>query len=127
MEHAKADDGNVGRGASELALSIYQEALQSARGPRFELVSTVNGVAVQDLSYYVANCFDYVVTSTYVSGTFRPGARGAALFPQSARFYAGLDSDPRVQLVHQESAVRWQQSGPTIRIYRVANDCAHRS
>jgi 4-amino-4-deoxy-L-arabinose transferase-like glycosyltransferase len=126
MERARAEDGDIGRGASELALSVYEEALQAARGPRYELVSTVNGVRVQDISYYVANCFDYIVTSSSVAGSYRPSARGAELFPGSARFYAALDSDPRIHLLHQESAIRWRKSGPTISIYRVANGCTRR-
>lgn len=126
VERAREEGGDFGRGVSERTLSIYEQAMNTAQGPKYELVSTVHGLQVKDISYYVDNCFSYVVTSSMVAGRFRTGGLAKELFPDSARFYASLDSDPRVRLVHQESAVPWGQSGPTIRIYRVANRCTSR-
>ena len=120
---AREEGGNFGRGVTEKALSVYEEAMDTAGGPKYELVSTVHGLQVRDISYYVDECYDYIVTSSMVAGRFRPGAPAHELFPDSARFYASLDTDPRVHLVHEESAAPWGKSGPTIRIFGVSNRC----
>jgi len=126
VERALDEGGDFGRGVSELALSVYQEALEKAQGPKYELVSTVHGLNVRDVSYYVDHCFDYIVTSSMVAGRYRPRAPGHRLFPESAKFYAAFVTDPRIRLVHEEAAIRWRKSGPTIKIYEVANRCESR-
>lgn len=123
VEQAQAEGGDIGRGVTDYALSIYEEAMNAASGPRYELVSTVHGLEVEDIDYYAAGCFDYVVTSSIVAGRFRDGGRAASMFPKSAAFYASLESDARAKLVHEDRAVRWKSSGPTIRVYQVANGC----
>lgn len=121
---AVEEGGNFGRGVSKRALSIYEQGMKLLRGPKYELVSTVHGLTVHDIDYYVQGCYDYVVTSSMISGRFASGARAADSFPQSAKFYASLRTDPRVQLLHEEVAARWGNSGPTIRVYRILNGCS---
>jgi hypothetical protein len=124
VDKALEEGGNFGRGVTEYALSIYEEAMITAAGPKYQLVSTVHGLQVQDVQYYLDECFDYIVTSSMVAGRFQPGVRGAEYFPDSAKFYASLDSDPRVRLVHEEKAASWKKSGPTIRVYLLDSACA---
>jgi hypothetical protein len=123
VDRALEEGGNFGRGVTENALAIYKEAMSSAAGPKYELVSTVHGLRVRDITYYVNECFDLIVTSSMVAGRFEPGARGDRFFPASAKFYASLKSDPRVRLVHEEAPVAWGKSGPTIQVYEVSNRC----
>lgn len=121
--HAKEEGGNFGRGVSDLALSVYEEAVNAAKGPKYQIVSTVHGLEVKGVGYYAESCFNYIITSSMIAGRYRPGGPAYELFPDSVEFYAALDSDSRVQLVHEEAAVPWQKSGPTIRIYRLKNTC----
>jgi hypothetical protein len=121
VDRALEEGGNFGRGVSEYALSVYEEAMVTASGPKYELVSTVHGLQVRDISYYAEERFDYIVTSSMVAGRFRQGAPAREMFPDSARFYDSLETDPRVRLIHEESAVRWKKSGPTIRVYKIEN------
>jgi hypothetical protein len=120
VERAIDEGRNFGRGVSKRALSVYQKAMITGLGPKYALVSTVHGPKVQDYSYYVNESFEYIVTSSMVAGRFRPGSCGRSCFPESPNFYDTLDSDPRVNLVHEESAIPWKKSGPTIRVYRIA-------
>jgi hypothetical protein len=124
VDKAIEEGGNFGRGVSEESLGIYEEAMKTAEGPKYRLVSTVHGLEVRDIAYYAERCFDYIVTSSMVAGRFRPGTDARTMFPDSARFYDALGSDPRVQLVHEEVAEPWGKSGPTIRVYRVDNACS---
>jgi hypothetical protein len=123
VDRAIAEGGNFGRGVSEYALSVYEEAMVAVEGPKYELVSTVHGLEVRDINYYVDECFDYIVTSAMIAGRFRPGAPAHRMFPDSARFYSSLEADPRVRLVHEEVAAAWAKSGPTIRIFKVESRC----
>lgn len=123
VDRAIEEGGNFGRGVSELALSVYEEAMVSTSGPKYQLVSTVHGLKVQDVTYYVKNCFDYIVTSSMIAGRFRPGSPARELFPESARFYDSLASDPRVVLIHVETPEPWGKSGPSVHVYRVKNEC----
>jgi 4-amino-4-deoxy-L-arabinose transferase-like glycosyltransferase len=113
----------IGRGVNRRTLALYEEAQRRIPGPRYDLHSTVHGLAVQPLEYYLEHCFDYVVTSSFVTNRFAPGAAARARHPDSGAFYDQLANDPRFELVHQESAVAWRSSGPTITVYRVRHQC----
>lgn len=112
----------VGRGVSKRALSLYQQAMKEVDGPTYELYSTVFGIQVEDVQYYVQNCFDYVITSSYITRRFQDPNRRAC-FPESATFYQQLETDPRVRSVFETKPVRWQSSGPVIRVYEVNSEC----
>ncbi len=80
------------------------------------------GLQVQDLDYYVQACFDYVITSSYITKRFDHQVNQER-FPESVRFYQGLQTDDRFHIVYEKSPVRWQSSGPTIRVYKVDTVC----
>lgn len=124
VDKAIEEGGNFGRGVSEESLGIYEEAMKTVAGPKYRLVSTVHGLEVRDVAHYAEQCFDYIVTSSMISGRFRVGSAASQMFPESARFYESLESDPRVRLVHQEVAEPWRNSGPAIRVYRLDNACS---
>lgn len=112
----------VGRGVSNRALSLYQKVMKEATGTTYKLHSTVFGIQVEDVQYYVQNCFDYVITSSYVTRRFDDPLRRAR-FPESAKFYEQLESDPRFRPVFETKPVRWQSSGPAIKVYEVSSAC----
>jgi hypothetical protein len=74
-------------------------------------------------SYYVENCFDYIVTSSYITDRFVPGSFRRDLYPHVAQFYGALPTDPRFRQVYRATPVRWKSIGPTITVYEVASSC----
>jgi hypothetical protein len=127
VQRASKEGAKLGRGVSDLALSVYREAKGRTGGPTYEITSTVHGLQVRPIGYYAENCVDYVVTSSMISDRFAPGGRGSEKFPASVRFYASLGSDARVRKVHVESPQAWKSSGPTIAVYELQNACRGRS
>ena len=114
---------DIGRGVNRLTLKLYRESLEEAAGRRYDLYSTMHGLAVKPPSYYIEECFDYVVTSSSVTNKFRPGGRGREMNPEAAFFYDQLDVDPSFVKVYEVSATPWGHSGPTISVYRLMNEC----
>jgi hypothetical protein len=82
----------------------------------------VFGLQVQDLNYYVQACFDYVITSSSITKRFDYQVNQER-FPKSVRFYKQLQTDDRFRVVYEAMPVRWQSSGPTIRVYEVDSAC----
>lgn len=122
---SRVEEGQeIGRGVNKRTLALYEEAQRRIPGPRYELHSTVHGLAVESPDYYVENCFDYVVTSSIVTNRYLPGGVQSEQHPQSARFYDQLPRDRRYEEVHREVAVPWHSSGPTITVYKVRHPCA---
>jgi hypothetical protein len=114
---------NIGRGVNELTLSLYRKSLEEASGPRYELHSTMHGLALKSPSFYVEHCFDYVVTSSSIANRYRPGGPGRDMNPEAAHFYDQIDIDPRFTKVYEVAAVPWKRSGPTISVYRISEPC----
>ena len=112
----------VGRGVSRRALSLYTQAMQQVDGPTYELHSTVLGLQVEDLNDYVQACFDYVITSSYITKRFVRQVNQER-FPKSVRFYNQLQTDDRFRVVYEAVPIRWQSSGPTITVYKVHSAC----
>jgi hypothetical protein len=112
----------VSRGTSPHTLALYTEAMSRIKGPRYDLHSTVWGVAVEPLSYYVDSCFDYVITSSANAERYQ-NANARQRFPKSAEFYAQLPSDPRFEAIYTIAAKAWHRVGPTIVVYRVLHTC----
>jgi 4-amino-4-deoxy-L-arabinose transferase-like glycosyltransferase len=109
---------------SELALSdqmleLYREAAGRVEGPTYDLHSTMYGLDVRELDYYVHACFDYIVVSSFNEKRYETPAE-ARNHPASARFYAGIRSDPRFRLVYSIDPIVWRQLGPSIDVYEVA-------
>jgi 4-amino-4-deoxy-L-arabinose transferase-like glycosyltransferase len=112
--------GRVSRGVSRQTLALYSEAMSQVDGPMYKLHSTVHGLVVENLDYYVRNCFDYIVTSSYISESYAEEITRVR-FPKSAQFYEQLRNDPRVHVVYSVGAVPWKRGGPLITVYKV--DC----
>ncbi len=123
VNRATGEGERVGRGGmSPRALKLYRESIKRAPEPKYDLHSTVWGLAVQDLSYYRQHCFDYIVTSSYATKRF-DREQHRQRFPKSARFYQQLPRDPRFVLVYRAAPEPWAHSGPTIAVYQVASMC----
>lgn len=122
VQSAGREGESLSRGVSSRTLGLYAEAMSRATGPRYDLHSTVYGLEVRELSYYVDACFDYIVVSGENSWRFeRPGE--AARYPLSARFYRDLSRDPRFQVVFSAQPVPWRIQGPAITVYKVLHSC----
>lgn len=121
LRSAAAED-HLSRGVSKRTLALYAEAMARVDGPRYKLYSTVWGLDVQDLSYYVDSCFDYIVTSSQNSHRFTKPQQ-AQKYPKSAEFYRQLPKDPRFEEVYSVEPALWQVQGPSIKIYRVSSSC----
>ncbi|MGI9235085.1 MAG: glycosyltransferase family 39 protein [Woeseiaceae bacterium] len=121
LRSAAAED-HLSRGVSSRTLSLYAEAMARIDGPRYELYSTVWGLNVEDLSFYVDSCFDYIVTSSQNSKRFTD-PKQAKKYPTSARFYQQLPEDTRFEEVYSANPAAWQIHGPSIAIYRVLSSC----
>ena len=119
---ASKQGARMSRGVSRRALSLYAQAMQQVDGPTYELHSTVLGLQVQDLNDYVQACFDYVITSSYITHRFVRQANQEH-FPKSVQFYQQLQTDDRFRVVYEAAPTRWQSSGPTITVYEVHSAC----
>ncbi len=120
---AEAAQGKrLSRGVSTRTLALYAEAMEQVKGPTYELHSTVWGLGVEDLTYYVQSCFDYIITSSHITRKYESGITQER-FPKSARFYDQLYIDPRFQKVYSVEPISWQRSGPTITAYKVLQTC----
>jgi hypothetical protein len=114
------------RGVSQRTLTLYAEAMGSVTGPTYELYSTGWGLAVKEPSYYVAHCFEYVITSSSITRRYEDPIQRQR-FPQSARFYDILETDIRFHKIYSVEAIPWKRSGPTITIFRVMPSCRARA
>ena len=119
------DGKDMGRGVNDLTLSLYEESLKNAPGPSYEIHSTVHGLKVKDVEYYIERCFDYVITSSSIRIRFAQGSPYRDRFPNSATFYDQLDEHAGYDLVYQVASESWKNSGPTISVYSVSNSCAN--
>jgi len=109
--------------SSELTLSpqtlaMYREAAKRLTGPRYDLHSTMYGLEVESLDYYVAQCFDYVVISSFNEKRYDTEA-ARARYPQAAAFYREIRHDTRYHRVYSVDPVVWERIGPTITVYAV--------
>lgn len=112
----------LSRGVSQRTLALYAEAMEQVTGPTYDLHSTVWGLGVEDPTYYVQACFDYIITSSYVSQRYaHDDARQR--FPKSTQFYAQLQTDPRFRVAYAVAPVPWRRSGPMITVYKVLPTC----
>jgi len=113
---------HISRGVSQNTLALYAEAMSQVSGPKYDLHSTVFGLAVKDLSYYPQECFDYIITSSQVANDFVAPSR-VEKYPTSARFYRRLPTDPRFNAVYSAEPAPWNIQGPAITVYEVSPHC----
>jgi hypothetical protein len=112
----------VSRGVSEKSLALYAAAMADVKGPTYELYSTMHGLVVEDLTYYIQACFDYIITSSFIAEKYA-NETNQSRFPKSAQFYKQLQTDPRVQVVYSVAPTPWGNSGPTITMYKIPLQC----
>jgi len=105
-------------GAAKGTWALYAEAMKRVKGPTYALHSTVYGLGVEDLTYYVQACFDYIIISSYNSKRYTSDANRKR-FPKSARFYDGLKTDSRFRVVYSVAPIPWMRPGPAITVYQV--------
>jgi len=122
VEGVMDKDGRVSRGVSEETLKFYAKAMEGVEGPKYDLHSTIWGLGVEELDYYVDACFDYVVTSSHNSRRFENEAYRNR-FPLSQRFYREIRTDSRFDLAFSAEPLRWRVQGPEINIYQVKSSC----
>lgn len=119
---ASEEGSRLSRGVSQRALSLYTKAMQQVKGPTYELHSTEWGLKVQDVDGYIQACFDYIITSSYVTARYNHEINRQR-FPMSAQFYEQLQHDPRLRSIYTVAPVPWKQSGPKITVYELAPPC----
>jgi 4-amino-4-deoxy-L-arabinose transferase-like glycosyltransferase len=112
----------LSRGVSQQTLTLYAKAMAQVEGPTYRLHSTVWGLEVEDLDYYVLKCFDYIITSSSNSARY-VGEIYRKRFPKSARFYEQLKTDSRFPVIFSIAPVPWKRNGPIITVYRVLSTC----
>lgn len=118
-----AQEGSLlSRGVSQRALALYAEAIAQLEGPKYELYSTVWGLEVENLTYYVRTCFDYIITSSENSKRYTRG-KGRQRFPKSVQFYERLPTDSRFRVVYAVEPSPWKRRGPVITVYKVIPPC----
>jgi 4-amino-4-deoxy-L-arabinose transferase-like glycosyltransferase len=118
-----SEAGRLSRGVSRQTLALYAQAMNQVKGPTYKLHSTVWGLAVEDLSYYIQACFDYIITSSSNSERYI-GEINRKRFPKSARFYEQLKADANFQVAYSIAAVPWKRDGPVITVYKVLRYCS---
>jgi hypothetical protein len=123
FKSAERKRSELGRGWSKSALDIYKQAINEIDGPRYNLHSTIYGLELTSIDDYIERCFQYVITSSYVTDRFAVGAPRRDLYPRAAEFYESLSTDHRVQLVFEAIPERWRSSGPSIRVYELDSNC----
>jgi 4-amino-4-deoxy-L-arabinose transferase-like glycosyltransferase len=106
---------------SDEMLSLYREAAGRIEGPTYNLYSTMYGLEVEELDYYVAACFDYIVVSSFNEKRYATDPE-RSLHPKSARFYDDIKTDDRFRRVYAIEPIVWKQIGPAITVYRVLCD-----
>ncbi len=112
----------VSRGVTSDTLSLYAKAMARIKGPKYDLHSTVWGLAVEPLSHYVDTCFDYVITSSMNVKRYQ-SAHAQKRFPKATQFYTQLPTHPHFEAVYEMTPKAWHRSGPTIVVYRVHHTC----
>ncbi|MBK8960347.1 MAG: glycosyltransferase family 39 protein [Proteobacteria bacterium] len=103
-------------------IELYRSAKSSLPGPAYDLYSTMYGLEVRELDYYVSACFDYIITSSDITDRYAAGPLRVQ-YAQTARFYDALRTHPAFREVYRASGEPWRTTGPTITVYRVASAC----
>jgi hypothetical protein len=110
------------RGISERTLALYAEAMKSVEGPRYDLHSTIWGLAVEDPRYYAERCFEYIITSSAITERFMREITRER-FPKSAKFYEQLETHPYFRKIYSVGPIPWKRPGPLITVYEVIPSC----
>lgn len=100
------------------ALVYYQLLLKTVPPNSYDITSTMFGLKVESVDYYVDNGYQYFVISRSMKEA-RTGEFSKIANPQIADFYRALDTDKRVRLI-QEIGTTSKNRGDRYLIYQVA-------
>lgn len=99
------------------ALVYYELLMKTAPENAYDITSTMFGLQVQTVDYYVQNGYSYFIISKWMKDS-RSSDYAKKYLPDAARFYGALDSDSRLvlEIAVEPSSTR---RGDTFLIYRV--------
>jgi hypothetical protein len=99
------------------ALIYYELLLKTVPEIAFDLHSTMFGLGVKEIDYYIENNFEYFVISEdmRISRTVDDILR---IYPDVAKFYGQLDVHPRIRRIKTISPTKYSL-GDTFHIYEV--------
>lgn len=80
------------------ALIYYELLVKTVPSVSYEITSTMFGLRVENLDYYLANGYQYFVISESMKEA-RTGRYSKATTPRLADFYGSLDTDGRLKLI----------------------------
>jgi len=99
------------------ALIYYELLLNTVPEKAYDITSTMFGLDVKSIDYYMKNKFEYFI----ISGGMKKSRTGEYIlkgFPEVANFYLSLDSDPRVKLIKTITPSA-RNRGDTFYIYKL--------
>ena len=99
------------------ALIYYECLLNTVPEKAYDITSTMFGLDVKSIDYYIQNKFDYFIISKNMKKN-RTGEYILKGFPEVANFYLSLDSDPRVKLIKTITPSA-RNRGDTFYIYKL--------
>jgi hypothetical protein len=80
------------------ALIYYELLLETAPERSYDITSTMFGLEVKDINYYLENGYNYFIISRHMKSA-RTNPFFASVDPDTAGFYQALDEDSRLRLV----------------------------
>lgn len=112
-------NGKIVHGMVDKNAMIYYELLLKTVPPvSYDVTSTMFGLQVESIDYYLANGYHYFI----ISREMRENRLVDAVvrqYPEVAKFYTSLDTDPRISLI-KTIAPTELNTGGTFFIYRAA-------
>jgi 4-amino-4-deoxy-L-arabinose transferase-like glycosyltransferase len=99
------------------ALIYYELLLKTVPERAYDITSTMYGLKVETLDYYIANGYNYLIISEEMKN-IRTEEYAKTNTPKIAEFYSSLDTDKRVQLI-KTIAPTLENSGSVFLIYKV--------
>jgi 4-amino-4-deoxy-L-arabinose transferase-like glycosyltransferase len=99
------------------ALIYYELLLKTIPEKVYDITSTMFGLDVKSIDYYIQNNFEYFIISKDMKKN-RTGEYILKSAPKVASFYLSLDSDPRVKLI-KTIAPSVRNRGDTFYIYKL--------
>lgn len=99
------------------ALIYYELLLETVPEKAYDITSTMFGLEVESVDYYLKNGFNYFVISESMKQA-RTSEFSRQQYPQAARFYNSLGNDSRLDLIQTIKTGRFNK-GDTFLIYRL--------
>jgi hypothetical protein len=102
------------------ALIYYELLLKTVPDKAYDITSTMFGLKVESLEYYIATGYGYLIISEDMK-LARTGEYARTNMPKIAAFYSSLDTDKRIKLIKTISPGP-ENSGTVFLIYNVSPD-----